>query len=163
MLGLKSVDVLVLCNVLHEIPVSDWLSMFGEHGLIRMLLREDGSLLLVEDAQLPVGEKAHAKGFLVLNTAELFQLFDFKPEESGYARSDVRGDGRLLGHLIPARCLARLNKETLGKTLKSVQADAIDRIKVLRALPPSYPNGRKHAFHVQQLANATLELIERGE
>jgi hypothetical protein len=125
-------------------------------------LRPEGWLLLVEDAQLPIGEKAHAKGFLVLTTSQLYTLFAFGPVEPEFRMSDARGDGRLLAHLIPASCLGRLTGTTLRHTLEAVQADAEQRIKALRAEPPSYPNGRRHALHVQLLANATLALHELG-
>jgi chemotaxis methyl-accepting protein methylase len=56
-------DVIIMCNVLHEIDTKDWLKLFRKDGLISSLLSKKGLLLLVEDQQIPTGEKAYQKGF----------------------------------------------------------------------------------------------------
>src|SRR5690606_22969500 len=70
-----SFDVVIMCNVLHEIDPKDWLKLFQNEGVISSLLSENGILLLVEDHQIPIGEKAYQKGFLVLDTPQLKDLF----------------------------------------------------------------------------------------
>jgi energy-coupling factor transporter ATP-binding protein EcfA2 len=158
-----SVDVVVMCNVLHEIDPQEWLDLFSEHGLIRYLLRTDGFLLLVEDTEMRIGEKAHQSGFLVLNTAELRTFFAIKEADVGFKAEDERKDGRLKAHLVPTQCLGRANQDTFVAALKQVKHLACEEIKKLRSREPNYKLGRKHAFHVQQLANATLALKTFGE
>lgn len=58
-----SFDVVIMCNVLHEIDPKDWLKLFQNEGTISSLLSENGILLLVEDHQIPIGEKAYQKVF----------------------------------------------------------------------------------------------------
>jgi hypothetical protein len=74
------------------------------------------------------------------------------------------GDGRLKAHLIPATCLGRANHISLENTLQQVRHLAGQEIKRLRATKDahSYRDGRKHAFYVQQLANAQLLLGNIG-
>ncbi len=154
----KSVDVVVMCNVLHEIDVTEWLGLFGEESLICTLLRDDGFLLVVEDTEMRVGERAHQRGFLVLDTAGLKTLFAITESETRFIRDDARGDGRLQAHLIPKQCLANATSESLKAALKQVQRLAMEEIRNLRREPADYRRGRRHAFHVQQLANAQLGL-----
>lgn len=157
-----SVDVVVMCNVLHEIDPEEWLPLFGEDGIIRQLLRPEGYLLIVEDLEMRMGEKAHQRGFLVLDTPQLKTFFQIKEGEQNFVVDDARKDGRLKAHLVPAGCLGKANKDTKAKALRQVKHLAKGEIKKLRNEPASYANGRKHAFHVQQLANAELALEMSG-
>jgi SAM-dependent methyltransferase len=154
----KSVDVVVMCNVLHEIDVTEWLGLFSEHALIRTALRDDGFLLVVEDTEMRIGERAHQRGFLVLDTAGLNTLFSITEGETRFLRDDARGDGRLQAHLIPKHCLANANSASLKAALTQVQQLAMEEILKLRKEKADYRQGRRHAFHVQQLANAQLGL-----
>lgn len=61
-------DVVVLCNVLHEIPLTQWLEEFE---VIRQLLSLSGSLIICEDQELPTGELPHKLGFIVLGAKEM--------------------------------------------------------------------------------------------
>lgn len=157
----ESVDVVVMCNVLHEIDPLEWLKLFSKGGVIRHLLRPDGFLLVVEDLEMRVGEKAHQRGFLVLDTADLKRLFGILETDSGF-KVDADRDGRLKAHLIPAAYLHRINAETLRKALEQVKQLAGEEIAKLRRQEASYRNGRRHALHVHQLANATLALEHLG-
>jgi len=60
-------DVVVLCNVLHEIAPDDWLSIVGRSGLVYRALSAAGHLLLVEDLRMPVGELPNSRGFFLLD------------------------------------------------------------------------------------------------
>lgn len=158
----QSVDVVVMCNVLHEIDVTEWLGLFSGSGLIRTLLKEDGFLLVVEDTEMRIGERAHQRGFLVLDTGALKTLFSIGENETAFVCDEEKGH-RLQAHLIPARCISAINQATLSKTLRQIRQLAIGEIKNLRNTPGDYRKGRRHAFHVQQLANAQLGLEMFGE
>lgn len=157
-----SVDVVVMCNVLHEIDPLEWLELFSAQGLIRHLLCSDGFLLLVEDMEMRIGEKAHQRGFLVLDTSELKTLFEIKEDDAGFAMNDARSDGRLKAHLLPASCLSRATPATLRNTIEQIRHLACLEIKSLRQKPADYRSGRLHALYVHQLANATLALNGLG-
>lgn len=159
----KSIDVIVMCNVLHEIDPFEWLSLFSATGTIRHLLKTDGFLLIVEDMEMRIGEKAHQRGFLVLDRPHLLSLFSIPAAEAEFKSDDARNDNRLKAHLIPARYLQNANTETLKSTLKEIRHLSREEIKKLRNGATGYREGRKHAFHVQQLANADLALNNLGE
>jgi hypothetical protein len=149
-----------MCNVFHEIDPVNWGALFGEDGLIRYMLKPDGFLLLVEDTEMRVGEMAHQRGFLVLDTAELKALFLIQEADQQFLVDDARGDGRLKAHLIPSAYIARLTHNSVRTAIEHVRHLAVEEIKNLRASTDaySYRSGRKHAFYVQQLANAQLAL-----
>jgi len=161
----NSVDVIVMCNVLHEIDPSEWLPLFGENGILRQLLKHDGFLLLIEDTEMRIGEKAHSRGFLVLDTAELKTLFSITENDKDFAMDDARGDGRLKAHCIPASCLKEISKESLHSSLTQLSHLAIEELKKMRATNYSYSyrNGRKHAFYTQQFTTAQLVLESLGQ
>jgi len=164
-LDANSVDIIVMCNVLHEIDPLEWPSLFGEAGMLRHLLNPGGFLLLVEDTEMRIGEKAHARGFLVMDTAELKTLFSIQEKDTQFSVDDARGDGRLKAHLIPAACVARITQNSLRTAVAQSRHFAIEAIKQLRASHGmlSYRDGRKHAYYVQQLANSHLALELLGQ
>lgn len=158
-----SVDVVVMCNVLHEIDPVEWLGLFNPDAAIRQLLKPDGFLLFVEDMEMRIGEKAHQRGFLVLDTVNLKTLFNIPAEDVRFSVADERGDGRLKAHAIPSLYLGNATKDSLTRAVREVRHFAATEIKHWRGEEASYRNGRKHAFYVQQLANATLALETLGE
>lgn len=157
----KSFDVIIMCNVLHEIPHENWIKLFREGGELSQLLSDDGVLLLVEDCQLPKGEKAHKQGFLILDTVELKDLFNISTSDTDFIFSDQRGDGRLKAHLIPKNCLTRITADSKVNALKSLSDRAKKEVEHLRAeSKPNYKTGNLHGFWIQQFANAELCLQE---
>ena len=156
----KSFDLILMCNVLHEIPHNNWISLFTH---LQKLLKEDGQLLLIEDCKIPVGEKPHQKGFLVLNSIHLKDLFNIPASESSFVANDARPDtepGRLMAHLIPAKYLNKITTASMKKAFEDLRETAMKNIQDIRNKECSYKNGLTHAFWVQQLANATLCLSE---
>jgi len=157
----ESIDVVVMCNVLHEIQPEEWIKLFDEHSLIGRSLKKSGSLLLVEDQRIPTGEKAHKYGFLVLDTPHLRTLFSVRNEDVNnglFQTSDYRGDGRLKAHKISKALLGRLSSETRKEAIVQLRETAKLRITALRDGTPDYRNGQLHGFWTQQFANASLWL-----
>ena len=157
-----SVDIVIMCNVLHEIEPRHWLTIVGPEGQATRVLKPDGFFLLVEDTEMRVGELAHANGFLVLETAALRTLFAITEEDTSFATDDAKGDGRLIASLVPAACLTRATEDTVKAALQKVKRGAMDEIRSLREQAqkkaPTYAEGRRHAFYVQQLSNSLLAL-----
>lgn len=156
MLDAESIDVVVLCNVLHEIPPEDWKSLLGSGGVLARLLKKSGCLLILEDMEIPRGEKAHRFGFLLLDTPHLHRLMrstenDERSIQSAYAR-----DGRLAAHVVPACQLARTDRDSTVEGLKLLRDTARQNILELRRGEPTSRNGRLHALWTQLLANADL-------
>ncbi|MDD5215350.1 MAG: AAA family ATPase [Methylococcales bacterium] len=160
----SNIDVVVMCNVLHEISPSQWVKdVFHSDGLIRESLNDDsGFLLIVEDQLIPTGEKAHEFGFIVLDTAHLHSLFDIKnPKEheanGTFCKYDERNDGRLKAHKISKNLLTNVSESTVKKAISELKATAKRKIKEQRGVQnPDGKNGRLHSFWVQQFANASL-------
>lgn len=157
----KSFDLILMCNVLHEIPHNRWIPLFKD---LRQLLKDDGKLLLIEDCKIPVGELPHQKGFVVLNTLHLKDLFAIPATEKAFLANDARPEepGRLMAHLIPACYLDKITSHTMKKAFEDLHDTSIRKIKQIRAQEQTYKNGMAHAFWTQQLANATLCLEEMG-
>lgn len=126
-------------------------------------LKSNGYLLIVEDTEMRIGEKAHDKGFLVLNAGNLRTLFDVREGDVGF-QAEAQQNGRLIATLIPADCVSRATRTTLITTLEQVKHEASDKIKELRRDENStaYRSGRKLAFHLQQFANAALTIESMG-
>ena len=156
----ESFDIVIMCNVLHEIDPNDWLKLFSKKGEIPNLLKENGILLLVEDQEMPIGEKAYQKGFIVLNTAELKELFSIKESDSDFEFSDARGDGRLKAHIINKEFLMRITPESRLQSIESIHKNASEKILSIREEEINYKNGKTHGFWVQQFANTGLALSE---
>lgn len=155
-----SFDVVIMCNVLHEIDPKDWLKLFQNGGVISSLLSENGILLLVEDHQIPIGEKAYQKGFLVLDTPQLKDLFKISEKETDFTFTDKNGDGRLKAHQIPKRCLTQIDDASRLSAIKSMSITAREKILEIRDKEKNYQNGKLHGFWTQQFANAQLNLAE---
>jgi predicted ATPase/SAM-dependent methyltransferase len=155
----ESFDIVVMCNVLHEIEQKEWINLFSKNGQVTNLLNDNGVLLLVEDTQIPVGEKAYQNGFIVFNTPQIKELFNMKQEEFRFI-DDAKNDNRLKCHGIPKDCLSRISHESKVKALQSLQEIAKDKITELRNNDKNYKNGKLHGFWVQQFANTSLALSE---
>ncbi|MEP4534106.1 MAG: AAA family ATPase [Cyclobacteriaceae bacterium] len=156
----ESFDIIIMCNVLHEIDPNDWLSLFSSGGVISDALTDTGILLIVEDQEMPIGEKAYQKGFIVLNTAELKDLFKIKEEDTDFGFSDARENGRLKAHRLKKEYLERIDAGSKLKALESLHKTASEKIIDIRNEEVNYKNGKLHGFWVQQFANTGLALKE---
>ncbi|MBA3680735.1 MAG: AAA family ATPase [Bacteroidetes bacterium] len=155
----ESFDVVIMCNVLHEIDPNEWLNLFKVDGIITSLLSEKGILLLIEDHQIPIGEKAYQKGFLVLDTPQLKDLFKITEKGIDFTFSEKK-DGRLKAHQIPKRCLLQIDEGSRLTAIKSLSELAKSKILETREMTRNYQNGKLHGFWTQQFANAQLNLSE---
>ena len=153
-----SFDVIILCNVLHEIDPKIWPEVFDENSIMWNLLSDSGRLLIVEDQLIPTGEKAYQNGFIVLDTPDLKELFSLNKIE----HSDFRHDGRLKCHRIPKSAFSSVTSITRTKALRHIESTAKKKIRKIRESEPSYENGRAHAFWSQQLSNSILAQSDLG-
>lgn len=159
-----SIDVVVMCNVLHEIAPKDWLDVFSDQSIVIRALNENGYLLLVEDQRIPVGELAHEHGFIVLDTSHLRMLFSVDEQDNHnglFLCNDARGDGRLKAHLIAKKLLNKITSDSRKRAIEALKATAKDEIRRLRGGKSArYSDGLLHAFWTQQFANTSLYLDE---
>jgi SAM-dependent methyltransferase len=146
-------DLVVMCNVLHEIPVGDWQHVFER---IHDVLADDGQLVILEDQTPSVGELPHADGYVILNEPALQHLFGSK---DAVLRLSMEKDGRLTAFAVPRVFLKRVTPQTLGRSLASVKRMAEERIRCIRDKhrgQRSFQDGRLHAHFSLLYANALL-------
>jgi SAM-dependent methyltransferase/ABC-type ATPase involved in cell division len=152
-LDAERMDLAVMCNVLHEIPVGDWQHVFER---IHDVLVDDGHLVILEDQTPSVGELPHADGYVILNEPALQHLFGSK---DAVQRLSMEKDGRLTAFAVPRVFLKRVTPQTLGRALASVRRMAEERIRFIRDKHKdqrSFHDGRLHAHFALLYANALL-------
>jgi SAM-dependent methyltransferase len=158
----NSFDIVVVCNVLHEIAPDHWTEIFGVSGPLQRALRPDGYALIVEDLRIPVGELPNDRGFFLLDSAHLRTLFDIKDADLTAGRfviDDARGDGRLKAHLVSTELIRRASAETRNAAIRELLETAKRRMRAARAEPnQTFDVGQNYAFWSQQLANCVLYL-----
>lgn len=125
-----SFDVVVLCNVLHEIPTDEWPVLMKN---LSQLLKDDGFLLIVEDCRIPIGELPHKNGYVVLNTLHLKKLFNIGENEPKFITHDARIDepsqrNRLMAHLIPSIYLANVSYASVIIALEELKKSSITNL-----------------------------------
>jgi hypothetical protein len=104
----RKADMIVMCNVLHEIDPITWPDILQRD--VASLLSDVGHVVIAEDLTMPHGEHANSYGFLVVDEGAVRRLFDdndamikaFKPGEDRYK-------GRLATFVIPATLLQNVN------------------------------------------------------
>jgi ABC-type cobalamin/Fe3+-siderophores transport system ATPase subunit/SAM-dependent methyltransferase len=154
----KPFDLVVLCNVLHEITPIEWKDLFNDTSIINQSLKDSGKLLIIEDYLMPKGEYAHPFGFIVLDTESLQKLF---AAGSGDDKIIVKceREGRIKGHFVPRHLLANVTSITVKEALRLAQRNAQEKINEIRNRGThDFKSGRAHGFWVQQYANTTLAL-----
>lgn len=151
-------DLVVLCNVLHEISPSDWVRLLGPNGVIDRVLANDGFVLIVEDQQLPIGERAHDFGFLVLDNSELCALFGASIR-AGEILTDCASThpDRLKAHLVPKSLLTNVSSESRSRAIAQLRDRAKDKASEIARIANRDPNtARAYSFWTAQFFNASV-------
>ncbi|WP_296446506.1 AAA family ATPase [Rhodoferax sp. UBA5149] len=169
-IGESAVDVVVMCNVLHEIDPANWLALLSPTGTLSQLMCADGYLLVVEDYGIPVGERAHDYGFLLLDEPELCKLFSITQTDRtsklyvSQTSSDQRYKGRLTAHLISKTCLTRISHATQIAAMTKLRDRMSDEVEAFlrQKHAPKNEIGRTYARNTQLIANASLWLRANG-
>lgn len=146
-------DLVIMCNVLHEIKPICWKKDFER---IKTILKDDGHLLIVEDQFIQHGEKAYNEGFIILNEEQFKILFNI----NSYRVEDEKNDGRLKAHFIPKNNL-NITDDSLHKAIKSHKENAFNNLQKIRTIEENevkYIDGLNHGFWTQQYVNCDLIL-----
>lgn len=146
----------VMCNVLHEIRPTKWVSLLTQ---ILEMLSETGSIIICEDLFLPTGELPHELGFLVLNQAELEVLFSLNAPPKCMKHPEERYEGRLTCVEIP-KSEASVTPESVHSAISSLKSRAKAQIEMLRADEGGARAGRQYALYCQLFVNSELALEE---
>jgi len=144
-------DIVLMCNVLHEINPACWLDVFS---IIHSILKENATLIIIEDHLIPYGEKAYDNGFLVFDEDEFKMLFTL----DSY-KVDSQKEGRLKAHFFEKDFLTNVSETTIHSALSSHLSNSIRHIKELRKkTKPDFKDGQLHGFWTQQFLNCNLML-----
>lgn len=158
--GERWAGCVVMTNVLHEVPVSEWVSLFSTRSVPFRVLKEGGYLLIVEDQLIPIGEMAHQHGFLLMNTAQLKKFFVVTEADvaSGLFISHKDESGRLTAHLVSKELFGRVSSDSRRQAISAIRDLSLNKVTELRRAEKNYKNGLLHGLWTQQFANATLAL-----
>jgi predicted ATPase/phospholipid N-methyltransferase len=156
-------DFILLCNVLHEIPIEEWVSVLNQ---VIKALKDNGFLIIIEAKVLSKGEKIGKSGFLLLDVREIKQLFGM-PDLPTTISIGQRGES-IISAILPKSHLNEVTNENILNTLIALEANTLAEIEIIRSKEYAdselYGVGRKSAFLSQQLINAIFakRLLERN-
>lgn len=148
-----SFDFILLCNVLHEIPLDQW-----EQSLNKIIasLKSNGHLIIIEAKVLNKGEKIGKVGYLLLDIEELQQLFKLNSLPSSI--KVVGGKDSITCAVIAKSDLTEISRDDIVKTLIALETNTLEKIESMRdtdyEAKELYGVGRKAAFLSQQHINA---------
>lgn len=146
----KKYDCVVMMNVLHEIPPSDWVKTFKS---VYNVLNNNGFLIFVETSILSKGELPNSTGYLVLSNDELKVLFN---QPSHFANINITDKQKSICTVIPKNALINISEKTIIEAIKVLEENSLNKIKFLRQVESNENNIRKYAFYSQLYINAKL-------
>lgn len=156
----KTFDQVVLCNVLHEIPILDMVSTLNK---VIKSIKRDGYLVIIEDRFLHKGEKIGSTGFVLMEEAELKELFKLKEIPHLIESNVPKYKERIMCAVIKREDLPeRITKDNLLSALDSLKKNSIKRIKGLRSENSEtqtlrgISKGRRSGLYSQLYINAVL-------
>jgi SAM-dependent methyltransferase len=153
-------DLVVMCNVLHELPVKKWLRVFED---LAAVLAPDGHLVILEDQLPTVGELPHPHGYIILDELALKALFG---SSQAVLTLPPSKDGRLTAFAISRSTLLQVTLQGIRQALEMVSRRAKQKIQEIRTRTEkerSHQLGRQHAHYTLLYANAQLALEEYRE
>lgn len=149
-------DIVIMCNVLHEIEPEYWKSMFNS---LYSLLKPTGYLLIMEDQYMPVGELANHLGFLLLGAEQVRILFKIEDQDALYGATSYKKENRLMAYRIPRTCLSRVDDCSIKSAIESLNTYSLRQIELIRKKETrNYKDGQHHALWTQLYANSALAL-----
>lgn len=150
----ETAKYVLLVNVLHEIEPDEWKEVFEN---AKLLLREDGKLVIVEREELMTGESPYKAGFLMITSNAAINLFGKEhleeyhhPKKDYLVRYLVAPEGLGIKTAVPA---VKAIKKDAFKAIQQIKekADSVDRKEKFR-------EGIRLAFWLHQYANASILL-----
>ena len=148
-------DFILLCNVLHEIPLEDW-----EKNLNAIInsLKSNGYLLIIEAKYLTKGEKIGKIGYLLLDKEEIKELFSLSDLPTAIT---VDGKEDIITCIAINKSILHLvSQASIKNALQTLENNTLEKIEFIRENEYSSSEecriGRKMAFLSQQHINAKI-------
>lgn len=150
----NSFDCVTMCNVLHEIPIDEWIVSLNK---IKSCLKDNGFLIFIEDRFLPKGEKIQPHGYLILDTKSIRILMNHK-KSIEIKHEDLNYKDRIVFNVFFKSEINPTNK-TLIKAIECLKNESFENIKEMRASNSTdVAHGRKYANETQLYVNSCLAL-----
>ncbi len=156
----ESFDQIVLCNVLHEIPLKEIINTLNH---IVRALKPDGHIVIIEDRYLPKGEKIGTTGFLLFDSDELYKLLNLTKYPSIIQSKNPKYQDRILCAVINRQNIKNeINESQLIEALKTMKDNTLDKIQKIRLLQsnieerPNLSLGRLSGLYSQTYINAVI-------
>lgn len=151
----NSFDFIVLCNVLHEINIDEWVPTLNK---IINAIKTSGNLIIIEAKMLTKGEQVGSIGYLLLDEYEIKELFNLKQLPIKLRSKESLEN--ITGVLIPKAELNSLSNENLLNAMKALERNTFAKIEKLRQnTDNSSANtklGRQSAFLSQLHINSKI-------
>lgn len=135
-------EIILLCNVLHEIPVWYWEC---ELKFILDKLSDNGSLIFIEDLELPIGEYIGETGFLLLDGEMTQELFG-KGNVSIVVAKEEKYKKRILCAVVNKE--SSVSKKSITSALSLLNKRNIEKVWQVRRKPKD-----KFVLHQRDLGN----------
>jgi hypothetical protein len=138
-------DFILMCNVLHEIPIEKWEI---EINHVIDALKSDGYLIIIEAKYLLRGEKIGGAGFIVLGPEEIQLLFNLSLDiTSFYTEHDK---DRITSVAVNKSDLKKITTDSIISALSKLKENELKNFELMRTqnIPSSslYNIGRKTVF-----------------
>jgi ATPase subunit of ABC transporter with duplicated ATPase domains len=157
----EEIDVVLFCNVLHEIPPAEWINLFK---ILINNLKNDGEFIFIERNVLTTGEHAHEYDFFVLGSKELSILFNIN--ELSSLKITVQ-NSKISCVPIEKRLLNEVTLQSINNAIKELQANSLKSIEQIKKQINSKNEdnnkmklGCELAFYSTQYINCTTYLIQ---
>lgn len=148
-------DFIVLCNVLHEIELEEWVPTLNK---IITTLKPSGKLIIIEAKNLTKGEQVGSIGYLLLDQYEIQVLFALNQLPITLNHKEPLENITCV--LIPKTELSPISIESLINTMKALEKNTFEKIEKLRQNKDNNSSntklGRQSAFLSQLHINSKL-------
>ena len=148
-------DFIVLCNVLHEIKLEEWMLTLNK---IINVLKDSGSLIIIEAKSLTKGEQVGSIGYLLLEEPEIQKLFNLQQLPITLKHKEL--SDKITCVLIHKTELTQLSNENILEAMKALEVNTFEKILKLRNNNGSKSTciklGRQSAFLSQLHINSKL-------
>lgn len=144
-------DAVIMCNVLHEINPFEWEEVLNK---LKLSLKEDGFLMIIEDKFLPKGERANYYGYLNLDILQLKSLLS--EDLLTLELKDAQYKDRVVFGAVKD---FSVTTEKIISSLESLKKQAYEQIKEIKKKDSiSERESRKYANLTQTYLNSKIAL-----
>lgn len=149
-------DLIIMVNVLHEIPIMDWTKSLIK---IKKSLNLNGFFAIVEDTELPIGELPNKHGFLILNKDEMKIILG---DKVSFITSNIQKyKDRIICGIIQKNEMNNINKNKLIATLEKLKANSLKSIiKYRESSKNELKIGRLYGLKANLYLNSDLAINE---